>query len=149
MAWAAPGIGAFTLAVVLVILSTVFVVLRFVSRRRILNIWGITDWFMLVTLVGATKQNLVPSMILKLETVLRFCKRRHCWSLYVGQVFPPVPPTRSGIACGPNMPADHYGCPVAAYGMGRHVVDLRPDELPPFVKVRGPSSDQKERKEVN
>lgn len=53
MAWAAPGIGAFALAVVLVILSTVFVALRFVCRRCILNIWGISDWFMLVTLVGA------------------------------------------------------------------------------------------------
>lgn len=55
MNWAAPGIGAFTLAAVLVTLSTVFVALRFVSRRRILNIWGATDWFMLVTLVGTMK----------------------------------------------------------------------------------------------
>lgn len=58
MAWAAPGVGAFTLAVVLVMLSTVFVALRFVSRRRILNIWGATDWFMLVTLVGTMKNKL-------------------------------------------------------------------------------------------
>jgi len=42
--------------VVLVTLSTVFVALRFVARRRILNIWGASDWLMLVTLVGATKQ---------------------------------------------------------------------------------------------
>jgi hypothetical protein len=53
MAWAAAGIGAFALAVVLVTLSTVFVVLRFVSRRRIRNIWGASDWFMLVTLTFA------------------------------------------------------------------------------------------------
>jgi len=38
MAWAAAGIGAFALAVVLVTLSTIFVGLRFVSRRRIRNI---------------------------------------------------------------------------------------------------------------
>lgn len=43
---------------VLVMLSTVFVALRFVSRRRILNIWGATDWFMLVTLVGTMKNKL-------------------------------------------------------------------------------------------
>ena len=61
MAWAARGIGAFALAVVLVTLSTVFVALRFVSRRRILNIWGPTDWFMLVTLVGFNgKQAVMP-----------------------------------------------------------------------------------------
>ncbi|KAK4163738.1 hypothetical protein QBC43DRAFT_263608 [Cladorrhinum sp. PSN259] len=86
MSWAAPGIGAFTLAVVLVTLSTVFVALRFVSRRRILNIWGTTDWFMLVTLFFA---------FASAATVGAF----------------------------------------AAHGMGHHVVDLRPDQLPPFVKV--------------
>jgi hypothetical protein len=57
MAWAARGIGAFALAVVLVTLSTVFVALRFVSRGRILRIFGPTDWFMLVTLVGAAKDS--------------------------------------------------------------------------------------------
>jgi len=61
MAWAAPGIGAFTLAVVLVVLSTVFVALRYVSRRHILNLWGPTDWFMLVTLVGAMEQDAAPT----------------------------------------------------------------------------------------
>jgi uncharacterized protein YqfA (UPF0365 family) len=81
MAWAAPGIGAFSLAVVLVILSTVFVGLRFVSRRLFLNIWGATDWFMLVTLVGAMEQDVAPSRVLKPETGLRFCERRYCWSL--------------------------------------------------------------------
>ena len=143
MTWAAPGIGAFTLAVVLVILSTVFVALRFVSRRRILNIWGATDWFMLVTLVGAMKQDVAPSIVLNLETVLRFCERRHCWSLYVGRVYFPGSLTWSGIACEPNMPADRCCRPVAAYGMGHHVVDLRPDQLPPFVKVRAPSPGKK------
>jgi hypothetical protein len=58
MAWAARGIGAFALAVVLVTLSTVFVALRFVSRGRILNIFGPADWFMLVTLVRAPEYNL-------------------------------------------------------------------------------------------
>jgi hypothetical protein len=81
MGWAAPGIGAFTLAVVLVTLLTVFVALRFVSRRRILNIWGPTDWFMLFTLVSAMKQHQASSIVLKPETVLCFCERRYCWSL--------------------------------------------------------------------
>jgi hypothetical protein len=85
MAWAPRGIGAFALAVTLLTLSTVFVALRFVSRRRILNIWGATDWFMLVTLVSEVNCDL-PSIVLTPETVLRFCGRRDCWSLYVGRI---------------------------------------------------------------
>ncbi|KAH6847773.1 hypothetical protein B0I37DRAFT_445966 [Chaetomium sp. MPI-CAGE-AT-0009] len=53
MAWAERGIRAFTVTVVLVVLSTVFVALRFVSRGRILNVLGPTDWFMLLNLVFA------------------------------------------------------------------------------------------------
>ena len=57
MAWAERGIRAFTLAVVLVVLSTVLVALRFVSRGRILNVLGPSDWFILVNLVGAVEYN--------------------------------------------------------------------------------------------
>jgi hypothetical protein len=73
MAWAPRGIGAFALAVVLVTLSTVFVALRFVSRGRILHIFGPTDWFMLVTLVGATGCSLpiTRSLVLTLEAGFR------------------------------------------------------------------------------
>ncbi|KAM7184552.1 hypothetical protein V8F20_012162 [Naviculisporaceae sp. PSN 640] len=86
MAWAPAGIGAFTLTVVLVTLSTLFVALRFVSRRRILRIWGASDWVMLVTLLFA-------------------------------------------FASAANVGA------FAVYGMGHHVSDLRPDQLPPFFKA--------------
>lgn len=56
MAWAERGIRTFAVAAVLVVLSTIFVALRFVSRGRILKVLGPTDWFMLVNLVGALLQ---------------------------------------------------------------------------------------------
>ena len=51
MAWTEQGRSIFAFVVVLSVLSTTAVALRFVCRGRVLHVLGPTDWFLLVTLV--------------------------------------------------------------------------------------------------
>jgi hypothetical protein len=52
MEWTGRGARAFAFAVVMLLLSVVAVALRFISRGRILRVWGPSDWFIALTLVG-------------------------------------------------------------------------------------------------
>lgn len=52
MEWTGRGARAFAFAVVMLLLSVVAVALRFISRGRILRVWGLSDWFIALTLVG-------------------------------------------------------------------------------------------------
>ena len=52
MEWSKRGTHLFAYTVVMAVLSTVAVTLRFFSRGRILRVLGPTDWFLAVTLVG-------------------------------------------------------------------------------------------------
>ncbi len=56
MAWTQQGRSIFAFAVVLSLLSTAAVALRFVCRGRILHVLGLTDWFLLLTLACAPEQ---------------------------------------------------------------------------------------------
>jgi branched-subunit amino acid transport protein AzlD len=52
--WTDRGARVFALAVAQVVVSTIAVALRLVSRGYILRILGPTDWFMVLTLVSAS-----------------------------------------------------------------------------------------------
>jgi hypothetical protein len=56
MAWTEQGRSIFAFAVVLSVLSTAAVALRFVCRWRVLHVLGLSDWFLLFTLVRGPKQ---------------------------------------------------------------------------------------------
>jgi hypothetical protein len=56
MAWTKQGRSIFAFVVVLSVLSTTAVSLRFVCRGHVLHVLGLTDWFLLVTLVRIDPQ---------------------------------------------------------------------------------------------
>lgn len=55
MAWTEQGRSIFAFAVVLSVLSTAAVALRFVCRVRALHVLWLSDWFLLFTLVRGPK----------------------------------------------------------------------------------------------
>ena len=56
MAWTEQGRSIFAFTVVLSVLSMAAVALRFVCRGRVLHVLGLTDWFLLFTLVRDPEQ---------------------------------------------------------------------------------------------
>jgi hypothetical protein len=62
MAWTEQGRSLFAFAVVLSVISTAAVALRFVCRGRVLHVLGLTDGFLLFTLVRAPEQREQPTL---------------------------------------------------------------------------------------
>ena len=54
MEWTQSGKQVFACAVAQLVVSTIAVALRLISRGRILHILGPTDWFIVLTLVSAS-----------------------------------------------------------------------------------------------